>query len=469
MISAAELAHVYHSIMHHHSYLSMDCATNLNRIIFSDSKIAAKMTCGRTKASSIVCNVLSPISIERHLKYLIENNIKFSIANDASNKGNRKMFPISVQYFHCDDGITNFIMDFYETAKESSQSIYAEIKERLKQNNLKIENIVAFTADNAPVNYGVNNSVFANLKYENDSLIKANCLCHILHNTAKYSFIKYPIDIQNLVIKIYGYFATSAKRNYALKECFEFSNTEFKNVLKHSPTRWLSLHLALERLINNLDQIKLFFIGIDKLDLDDIIEIAYPESDDTNKLNEMYLNFAYDFTKSFTKTILLLEKKSTNSIMIYSIMKEFKIIIENRIKIKFFGGKNKNLIKQLTTKSADQFVEKCIQVYERALFYLVKWFNFDKSIFKKFRHLNLDYELKYEKIGKIVKTLNLNIDDSNLCDEIPLINEAVKRLDKTNSESQDKLWTKLLRKKKFPEMHKVIEAVLAVPISNALY
>lgn len=103
MISAAELAHVYHSIMHHHSYLSMDCATNLNRIIFSDSKIAAKMTCGRTKATSIACNVLSPISIERHLKYLIENNIKFSIANDASNKGNIKMFPISVQYFHCDD------------------------------------------------------------------------------------------------------------------------------------------------------------------------------------------------------------------------------------------------------------------------------------------------------------------------------------------------------------------------------
>ena len=149
--------------MHHHSYLSLDCGNNLNRIIFNDSKIAKKISCGRTKAAAISSNILSPNSIERHLKYLIDK-IKFSISTDASNKGNTKMYPIAIQYFHFDDGIVDFILDFYETPNETSYSIYHEIKKRLSKNKLLIENVVAFGADNASVNYGIHDSVYVNLK-----------------------------------------------------------------------------------------------------------------------------------------------------------------------------------------------------------------------------------------------------------------------------------------------------------------
>ena len=75
-----------------------------------------------------------------------------------------------------------------------------------------IENIFAFCADNASVNYGVHNSVYVNLKNENIAIVKANCLCHVIHNTAKYAFMKFPIDIENLAIKIYSYFSTSSKK-----------------------------------------------------------------------------------------------------------------------------------------------------------------------------------------------------------------------------------------------------------------
>ena len=105
IISTAEISHVYHSIMHHHSYLSADCGVNLMKIIFKDSKIAKQMTCGRTKATAITTNVLAPHSIEYHLTYLIENNIKYSISSDASNKLNIKMFPLAIQYFHKERGI----------------------------------------------------------------------------------------------------------------------------------------------------------------------------------------------------------------------------------------------------------------------------------------------------------------------------------------------------------------------------
>lgn len=161
-MTAAEVTFVYHSIMHHHSYLSTECGMKLNKNFFHDSNLCKKVTCGRTKASAIAENVLGKLSIEKHVKLLVSENIKYSIACDASNKGNRKMFPIAIQYFTLNEGINKFVLDFYEDPNESSRAIYENIKEKLNSNKLNIQDLIAYTADNASVNYGQHKSVFTN-------------------------------------------------------------------------------------------------------------------------------------------------------------------------------------------------------------------------------------------------------------------------------------------------------------------
>jgi hypothetical protein len=52
-----------------------------------------------------------------------KNDIPFSIATDACNKGNRNFFPVGVQYFIPEQGVSFRIFDFYEDAFEDSQSI----------------------------------------------------------------------------------------------------------------------------------------------------------------------------------------------------------------------------------------------------------------------------------------------------------------------------------------------------------
>ena len=101
--------------------------------------------------------VLFPLSLEMHLNAI--KGKKFSIATDASNKGNVKMFPIAIQYFDIKSGINNFVIDFYEDSNEKSEGIYRHLIETLKQNKISIDNMMAFTGDNASVNYGVNHSV----------------------------------------------------------------------------------------------------------------------------------------------------------------------------------------------------------------------------------------------------------------------------------------------------------------------
>ncbi len=110
------------------------------------------------------------------------------------------------------------------------------MKETIEENNLKLENIVSFSADNAPVNFGINYSVFQKLKQINNNVIKANCNCHILHNAAKTGLKKLDFDIESLILKIYSEFSTSAKRLGELKELFENENMKFEDILKHIPT-----------------------------------------------------------------------------------------------------------------------------------------------------------------------------------------------------------------------------------------
>jgi hypothetical protein len=69
-----------------------------------------KFHCGRTKAESIVENILAPKSIELSLEAMkagIVNPVPFSLASDASNKGNHKTFS---KYFDIKKEVQNKII-----------------------------------------------------------------------------------------------------------------------------------------------------------------------------------------------------------------------------------------------------------------------------------------------------------------------------------------------------------------------
>ncbi|GFS59064.1 uncharacterized protein TNCV_69591 [Trichonephila clavipes] len=256
-VGIAELTEAYHSIKHHISYVAQDCSLKVLKQVINDSDIVKQMTGGRTKCTALVNQVLFPYSMELVQEDL--KNVPFSVATDASNKGNGKFFPVAIQYFSPKSGICHKILDFYE----DSTSIKERLCEAMDKSRLPWSRVTAYGADNASVNFGVNNSVFQKLKSEeNNDIIAAHCTDHIFHNCANNSLKVMPVDVENIVMKVFAKFSSSSKKREDLKECFDFFESEYREVIRHVPTRWLSLFKALDRMLSSWGPLKRYFIEL---------------------------------------------------------------------------------------------------------------------------------------------------------------------------------------------------------------
>ncbi len=119
--------------------------------------------------------------------------------------------------------------------------------------------MLAYTADNASVNYGQHNSVNQNLKLAQKDIIAANCLAHTLHYTTKYAAGCLTVDVENIVLKAYTHFSISASRAAQLKEFCELLEVSDCNLLWHVVTRWLSLLPAIDRILKYWAPLRSYF------------------------------------------------------------------------------------------------------------------------------------------------------------------------------------------------------------------
>ena len=173
-----------------------------------------------------------------------------SISTDANNHGNLKMFPLVVQYFdHTAGGIQVRLLDLKETNNEKSETVSNLIVDVLTQHGLE-KKLIAFAGDNTNTNFGGLNrksgeNIFIRLKTNlNSNLVGIGCPAHVLHNGIHHGIDQFSsFEIESIVVKIFNYSSIYTVRAHELKEFCEFVQVEFRNLLSHSKTRWLSLCL----------------------------------------------------------------------------------------------------------------------------------------------------------------------------------------------------------------------------------
>ena len=103
--------------------------------------------------------------------------------------------------------------------------------------------------DSASVMVGRRNSVLSRVIQQQPEVFSLGCVCHLAALCAA-AIKKIPIPIDGLLIDIYYHFKHSSKRYYEFAEILqEFEGIAPLNIVKHCPTRWLSLERAVKRLL----------------------------------------------------------------------------------------------------------------------------------------------------------------------------------------------------------------------------
>ncbi|GFR27691.1 uncharacterized protein TNCT_517441 [Trichonephila clavata] len=142
-IAAAESVWAYHTIRENHNFRSNDCASKLIQSCFEP-----KFTCTHMKSEAIIVNVLTSTAMKK-LKYGLDKSNFITIRNDASNHGNRKIYPIVVRYFQPYVGVQVKILDLLDHPDETSDINVNYLNQVLTDNNL-----TAFCGDNANISFG---------------------------------------------------------------------------------------------------------------------------------------------------------------------------------------------------------------------------------------------------------------------------------------------------------------------------
>jgi len=437
------------------------------------------MLCGRTKAKAIVTDVLAPVSVEKSIQELTSPMLAggthtpfYSVASDASNHGSTKLFPLAVRYWTPDLGLKNSVADFYEDSAETSEAIHRQIIDRLKDNGLKPEMIYAYTADNASVNYGKFNSVYQKLKADHAGIIKANCMAHVVHNCAKYAGDKQEIDIESTINKIYSHFSSSAKRTEELKSLFEFVDQDYHAVLRHVPTRWLSIWPAVSRLHVSWPAVKAYFLSLGEEHCPKVLWKLFKKDQhgDGQPLQlQAYLSFLHNALKIFHDVILLLEGDNMTVCELYDTLSTLKRKLQQQQADSFFGVETSELLQQFPDCEATAMKQDFCQFYSTSFSYLSKWYDFSDSNFHKHvALLTLKSDFTFSHLYDVVEILQMkekiNMDElyEEYCLILPRQQEVVKRAVPVVEK-----WSTLLQGINTPNLTSLGSFLFSIPVTNA--
>jgi hypothetical protein len=156
----------------------------------------------------------------------------------------------------------------------TARNIFLALSDSLEKNGLDFTKAVAFMSDTASVMKGVRSGVQKLIKNEMPHLYDVGCICHLADLGLKAGLETLPIDVDQLFVDVFYYFYNSSKRGQLFVDhwCSLF-NDEPKTILKHSPTRWLSLLRCVHRFLAQLEGLVSFFLSCNE-QTDKVISIA---------------------------------------------------------------------------------------------------------------------------------------------------------------------------------------------------
>lgn len=199
--------------------------------------------------------------------------------------------------------------------------MFQTIQKSVILHQLFFDEILALNADNSNSKFGVNHSLFTNIKEMVPESIKGNCYKHIVHNCIKHSMNFLSFDIENLILQMYNHVPHSAVKKKDLKKFVNSVDDDFHDLKYHVETRWSSLLSYIDTTIKLGSNQKLFFQFIGE-NCPIIFQNLFLLKN--NDLIEIYIHFCSQIIILFNKTLKYQGGKCITILDVYNVMSSLK-------------------------------------------------------------------------------------------------------------------------------------------------
>ena len=171
-------------------------------------------------------------------------------------------------------------------------------------------------------------------------MVGVGCPAHVLHNCIQHGREILPIDVECIVLKIYNYFSVYTVRTEALKEFCVFMDINYRSLLSHSKTCWLSLFPAVERLLQMYSALQSYILSIDQPPA--IISKFF-----NNEFSEAYLYFCHSLMSIFDPKIRTIEREDNCVVDVKKTLESTINILQCRLTHKFISIKLQDILRGL--------------------------------------------------------------------------------------------------------------------------
>ncbi|KAK1879484.1 Catalase isozyme 1 [Dissostichus eleginoides] len=231
---------------------------------------------------------------------------------------------------------------------------------------------------------------------------------------------------QTNIGKLCKYFHIYTVRTESLKEYCDFVDIEYRRMLSHSKTRWLSLFPGIERMIQMFPALKAFFLSQQKPPI--VIKKFFE-----NEFSEIYLWHMHSLMSAFHTHIQDLEKEKNSIMEVKKIMNSIHTILLERKSNNFMSLKVKGLLAQKRSdglgKEYDQFCADVQGLYSTCLEYLEKWMT-PMEEFSTFTWMDLSEPPEWNDVEACIKFLGekgVVIDDVKCFDQVTNLKRFTER------------------------------------------
>ena len=240
-------------------FIVADHFTMLCTYMFSDSNIARKFACKRTKTTNILNNALAPHH-DAEVTQLCKTQ-KFSIMIDEStDQGDNKSMAVLVRvYDQTIHRVTTKFLGIPNCNIATGENLFNNLNQIFIDREIPWTNCIAYSSDNANVMIGQDNSVLSRVRQANPNVYDLGCVCHLANLCTKDGIKALSLPVEELLIDVYFHFNHSTKRKEIYKQYQQFTDTDALKILKHCSTRWLSLQDCITRFLQQWPALQSYF------------------------------------------------------------------------------------------------------------------------------------------------------------------------------------------------------------------